>query len=56
MSKIDRGLFESSDEAEEFLGFKEEDIARRRTESDGDSHVSVNEEETSDTDSSDSAE
>ena len=53
MSEIDRGLFESGDEAEEFLGFTEEDIARRRTESDGedsgDSDISVNEEETSDT-------
>ena len=55
MSEIDRGLFESSDEAENFLGFKE-DIARKRTESDGDSDISVNEEETSDTDFSDSGE
>ena len=53
MSEIDRGLFESSDEAENFLGFKE-DIARKRTESDGDSYILVNEEETSDTDFSDS--
>ena len=55
MSEIDRGLFESSDEAENFLGFKE-DIASKRTESDGDSDISVNEEETSDTDFSDSGE
>ena len=55
MSEIDRGLFESSDEAENFLGFKE-DIARKRTESDGDSDILVNEEETSDTDFSDSGE
>ena len=34
MSEIDRGLFESSDEAEEFLGCTEEDIVRTRTESD----------------------